>query len=420
MMLKYYTALLILLFSAGSLTAQHTALPQIPDRTLNVMTSGADNTGKQSSTAAIQNTLNKMAASGGGKVIIPTGLFLSGPLKLPSKVNLQLDKGAVLRLANDISTYPLEAGHYGNFIEAIDATDIRISGSGTIDGQGEIWWQAFDAKKLSNRRPQMVYLVNPTRVEISGVTFLNPPNTHLSIKDGTDVYIHNITMEAPEHSHNTDGINISARRCTIENSQISTGDDDIAFNFGRKKDGNGMPACGDILVRNCKFLAGHGLSIGSYTAGNLNGLMVRNCSFEGTTSAIRIKSAVGRGGMVENVSYADISISNSKSPIYISAYYPKEPASPELDTVLTPTAQMPNYRNITFKNIKITGADYALRLWGLPASPLKQFTFEGLSIAAKHAGVISNARDISFINCRIIAADGLPVNLFKSTVSGLK
>lgn len=418
--MKYISILIALLAASSSSNAQHTASPSIPDRTLNITAFGADGTGKRSSTQAIQQALDQLHSLGGGKVVVPRGIYLCGPLKLYSYINLQLDAGATLRLNNEISSYVLEDGHYGNFIEAKDATDIKISGTGTLDGQGEIWWQQFDAKKLQYRRPQMVYLVNPTRLEISGITFLNPPNTHLSVKDGTDVYIHHISMQAPENSHNTDGINISVRNCTIEQSTFSTGDDDIALNFGSRKDATGLPACTQILIRNCTFLSGHGLSIGSYTAGNLNGLKVSDCSFEGTASALRIKSARGRGGVVENVSYSDITIKNSKSPIYISAYYPKEPASPELDTAAAVKTTTPTYRNIKFKNVTVTNAEYALRLWGLPESPLQNISFENVAISAKKAGIIANAKDISFINSKLIVQDKSVIQQYHSDARGLE
>ena len=415
--MKYFVILIALLVVVTKSDAQHTASPVIPDRTLNITAFGADGTGKLSATGAIQQALDQLHSLGGGKVIVPKGIYLCGPLKLYSHINLQLDAGATLRLNDEISSYVLEDGHYGNFIEAKDATDIKISGTGTLDGQGAVWWKQFDAKQLQHRRPQMVYLVNPTRLEISGITFLNPPNTHLSIKDGTDVYIHHIRIEAPENSHNTDGINISVRNCTIDQSTFSTGDDDIALNFGSRKDATGLPACTQILIRNCTFLSGHGLSIGSYTAGNLIGLQVSNCSFDGTTSALRIKSARGRGGVVENVSYSDISIKNSKSPIYISAYYPKEPASPELDTAAAVNSTTPTYRNITFKNVRITGADYALRLWGLPESPLQNISFENVEISAKKAGIIANAKDLSFIKCKIVTLDKSVVQPYNVVVN---
>lgn len=380
--------------------------PVIPRNTVTVTDFGAKGDGKTLNTAAIQKAIDK-AKENGGKVIVPKGKFLCGPITLYSKINLELAKEAVLLLRNDISAYPIENNRYRNFISASGATDIKISGEGAIDGQGEVWWDAFRAKQLEPRRPQMVYMDKCKRLEISGITFLNPPNTHVSLKDCDEVTIRNITITAPATSPNTDGLNIAGKNYLIENCSIATGDDNIAVNFGGKPV-EGHPECENIVVHNCRFGYGHGLSIGSFTSGGLRHMQVSDCSFDGTTSGIRMKSARGRGGLVEDVTYTDITIKNVRWPVFISSYYPKEPQRPGMDSAQALTAETPIWKDIVLKNIKITNAETALLLWGLPEQSIEGVRFDNVTISAQKNMVINFANNVVLRKSPIHAGDDLP------------
>lgn len=410
----------VLLFSlaAGIANAQYTKLPSVAGKDYIVTDFGAVADGSTINTKSIQAALDK-AADSGGCVVVPAGIFLCGPLIMHGNTALRMQKDAVLRLRNDVNAYPVANQKYLNFINISGATDIKIYGEGTIDGQGEIWWKKFTAKEITNRRPQMMFIENAERVEISGITFLNPPNTHLSIKNGTDVYIHCIHIIAPSNSRNTDGINISAKNVTIEDCDIRTGDDNIAINFGNKNVTDTEPECSNILIRNCFFGVGHGMSIGSFTSGGLKNLAVSNCKFEGTTSAIRIKTARGRGGMVEDVSYTDINIKDSKWPIFISEYYPREPDAPDADTATIATAFTPVYKNIILKNVTITGATDAIKIHGIPESPIQGIIFVNVKIAAKNGAQIYNAKQVKFVRSAINVEKGEAVKTWRAEVTGI-
>ncbi|MBW4890252.1 hypothetical protein KXQ82_11015 [Mucilaginibacter sp. HMF5004] len=398
--------------------AQFTQLPVIPATVYNVNDYGAVADNKTVNTRAIQKALDAAKATG-GTVLIPAGDYLCGPLNLYSKTNLQIAKGATLRLRNDMDGFPAANGRYLNFINVAKATDIKISGGGTIDGQGEVWWKATEAKSLTLRRPQMLYMEGAQRVEISGVTFLNPPNTHISLKNALDVYIHDIVIQAPTTSHNTDGINISAKNCTIEHCTINTGDDNIAINFGNKEQAENDPEVKNIVVKDCAFGYGHGLSIGSFTSGHLNNLLVSNCTFDGTTSAIRIKTARGRGGVLSNVTYEGITIKNSRYPIFISEYYPHEPKTPQEDVATAIGDHNPVYKNISLKNITVTNSQEALIIWGIPESPVQHIRLENVKISAKNGAQIYNVTNAEFINSSIEAASGEKLRVYRAGVTGL-
>lgn len=417
-MKRVFEVLVTLLFVVKAANAQHTKLPKIPATVYNVRDYGAVGDDKTLNTLAIQKALDQAKVSG-GKVLIPPGEYRCGPLNLYSKTNLEIAKGATLRLQNEIEGFPTANGRYLNLIDVAKATDVRISGQGTIDGQGEIWWKATEAKSLKLRRPQLLFVEGAQRVEISGVTFLNPPNTHISLKNTRDVYIHHVVIQAPISSHNTDGINISAKGCTIERCTISTGDDNIAINFGNRPLATAGPEVQNMVIKDCTFGYGHGLSIGSFTSGSLDGLRVSNCTFDGTTSAIRIKTARGRGGVLDNVSYENITIKNARYPIFISEYYPKEPKTPQEDRASVAGERNPSYKNITLKNVTVTDSQEALILWGLPESPIKRVRFENVRISAKAGAQIYNVGNAEFINSSIKVVSGEKMRVYQAVVTGL-
>ena len=410
--------IIALLFSTQFAKAQHTQLPAPSSAIYNINDYGALGDNKTLNTIAIQKALD-LAKTAGGKVLVPAGDYLCGPLNLYSKTQLEIAKGATLRLRNDVDAFPSANGRYLNFIDVSNATDIKISGAGTIDGQGEIWWEATTAKTLTLRRPQLLYVDGSQRVEISGITFLNPPNTHVSLKNSSEVYIHDIVIQAPANSRNTDGINISAKNSTIERCRINTGDDNIAINFGNRKQAAGDPEVKNMVIRDCTFGHGHGLSIGSFTSGGLNNLLVSNCTFDGTTSGIRIKTARGRGGVLDHVTYENIVIKNSKYPIFISEYYPHEPKTPQEDVEQNVGLFNPVYKNISLKNITVENAHEALILWGIPESPIQNIRFENIKISARNGAQIYNALNVEFINSTIQNV-GAKLRVYNSSVSGLK
>lgn len=408
--------LLLILMCTSQVYAQYNLLPQIPSIIYNVKDYGAIGDSKTMNTAPIQKALD-LAKATGGKVLISAGTYLCGPLNLYSNTELEITKGATLLLRNDINEFPSEKGRYLNFINVAKAKDVKLSGGGTIDGQGEPWWIATTAKTLTMRRPQLLYMEGVQRVEISGITFLNPPNTHVSLKNSSEVYIHDVLIQAPANSRNTDGINISAKNCSIERCTINTGDDNIAINFGNKKQAKNDPEVQNIVISDCTFGVGHGLSIGSYTSGSLSNLKVRNCTFDGTTSAIRIKTARGRGGILDELSYENITIRNSRWPIFISQYYPHEPKTPQQDTTTIIDAYNPIYKNISLKNITCSNCQEALILWGLPESPIQNIRFEDVKISASKGAQIYNVSKAEFVNSAIKTTE--KPRIYNSAVTGL-
>ncbi|HXD65194.1 MAG TPA: glycosyl hydrolase family 28 protein, partial [Solirubrobacteraceae bacterium] len=236
-------------------------LPTIGSAAFNVTTYGAIGDGKTDNTTAIQAALTAAGAAGGGTVTVPSGTFLSGPIVISSGTRLDLASGAVLKML-PMASYPTSGVA---FITSTGTThDIALTGAGTIDGQGQDWWDAF-ANGSTAARPQEVSLGHVTRVQVSGIRLQNSPEEHIWVKSDTDVTITGITIATPGTSgksppKNTDGVDVSATGMYFCNNNVVAGDDNIAMGGT------------NLYLGYSTFGVGHGCSIGSITQNGVSGV----------------------------------------------------------------------------------------------------------------------------------------------------
>ena len=415
---------IIALFTATSPAAETSPAirrPEIPSFAKEVPASD----GSAPATVAIQQALDAVRDAGGGKVILPAGRFPSGPLVLGSKTELHLSKGAVLVMSDKDSDFPAEKNRRPAFLSASNAHDIRISGEGSIEGQGGRWWKVFlDEKargiKDAPRRPQLIAISRCERVEVEGISTIDPPNTHYSFKDCQALAIRGIKAIAPDESPNTDALNLSgARNVLIERCHISTGDDNIVLLCGaaRKK---GLPEVDNVVIRDCTLGFGHGLSIGSYTTGGVRNVTAENITFDGTTSGIRMKAWRDRGGVVEDIHYRNIAMKNVRYPVWITSYYPKPPAHPSRDQPTGGKSLNPVWRDISIENLTVTGSRNSILLWGLPDEPIDGVTFKNAKISAETGALVFHAKNIGFAHVSIHPATGPALRHFDAEIQGLK
>ncbi len=347
-------------------------------------------------TTAIQAAINAASLGGvtnglrGGTVEVPaaSGTYLCGPLTMPSFVNLQIDSGATLQML-PFGSYP-GSNSPPDFITATKVQNIEISGFGRIDGQGSPWWTFYNTNNALGRPYSMFGPTACSTVMVCNVTFQNPPNTHLAFgSSGSvpcgNVWITNITINTPDGSPNTDGIDLNASNAVIVNSYISDGDDHIAI-------GGSSGFMRDILVTNCLFGTGHGMSIGSFTGGGVSNLLVINCGWNGSENGIRVKSERGRGGLVHNLNYYNLSMTNVQWPILIYSYYQYgvgtlDKATPYMaatDTIQTVNSSTPIWRDIVISNVTATtsSSSYpAIMIWGLPEMLISNVTLNAVNIS---------------------------------------
>ncbi|HTR40857.1 MAG TPA: glycosyl hydrolase family 28 protein [Pseudomonadales bacterium] len=407
--------LILVGLAATSVRAVNPAMPTIPTNIFVVTDYGAIGDGAKDNTASIQKTIDTAHAAGGGIVEIPAGTFLSGPLTLSSRMNLRVEAGGILRM-EPLGTYP---GGYTNaptFITADQAQDLELSGRGTIDGQGAPWWQAVRAGDDINR-PMMMQFYSCHRLFIHDITFMNPPGHHCGLrKFGGDITISNLTVNTDPNSPNTDGLNFVGTNSIIENCHITDGDDNIAMGSTGPLDG--------LLITNCVFGYGHGVSFGSGTQSGAQNLEVVNCSFTGGTFGIRMKADTESGGLVHRLFYHDLTMTNVQMPILIYSYY-RSAGSPGKISKITPaqaaafkagpvTRTTPIWRDITFSNITATATVAGGAIWGLPQMPVSNVNFVNVDITAPGSFNIYNARDIHFDNCRIQLGGGKKFTLYNA------
>ncbi len=346
-----------------------------------------------------------------------------------------LDADATLKATDDPKDYlppnvsweEILQGHakgpFTNFVNGKDVTGITITGKGTIDGSGARWWApAEEARRkvpgYTLPRPNLVRILNCKGLKVTGVTLQNSPKFHLVPENCEDVLIEGVTILAPEGAANTDAIDPSAsRRVTITKCVIDVGDDNVAIKAGKRIPGRDF-ACEDITITDCTFKHGHGLSIGSETAGGVRNVTVRHCSFEGTENGIRIKSPRGRGGMVENLVYEDLTMKNVKGAITFTCYYPK---IPKTDTAQPVTPETPAFRKIRIENLAASSSSAAGVIVGLPESLVSDVVLKNVTISAATTGlIIQNAEGIKLQNVRVTPVEGPPYILQDARVEGIK
>jgi len=200
----------------------------------------------------------------------------------------------------------------------------------------------------------------------------------------------------------------------IANCVLDVGDDNIALKSGHSVPGRSA-ACEDITVVDCTFLHGHGMSIGSETVGGVRNLAVTNCTFIGTVSGLRIKSYRGRGGLVENITYSDIKMTDVRIPINITSYYPKIPKE---DTAQPVTAETPIYRDIRIANLTATSPQSAGFIVGLPECVISNVVLENIHITAPAGLTVRNAKEIRLKNVKVEVGKGEPFLLENASVEG--
>ena len=329
---------------------------------------GAVGDGITKNTDAFEKAILDVTANGGGKVIVPRGIWLTGPIILKSDINLHLEDGSLIVFSKDFDDYPLIETSFEGLntyrclspISGKDLENIAITGTGIIDGSGDAWrpvkkeklterqwkelvrsggavsddgkiWYPSEKSKLGDSRdnfnvpdfkdpkqfedvkdflrPVMVSLINCRKVLLDGPTFQNSPAWNIHPLMCEDVTIRNLTVRNPWHSQNGDGLDLeSCKNVVIYNNNFDVGDDAICFKSGKNEDGRerGMPTENIIVTNNIVYHGHGGFTIGSEMSGGVKNVHISNCTFIGTDIGLRFKSTRGRGGVVENIHISNI------------------------------------------------------------------------------------------------------------------
>lgn len=398
---------------------------------------GAVGDGRTLCTTAIQKAVDANAARGGGKVLVPAGKYLSGPIFLRSKLELEISAGATLVANDKIESYPTvesrwegtDRAVYASLLTGHDLEGVTICGHGTLDGQGRTWWEAeWETERRNNGqwgssangplkypRPRLINLHRCQNVRISGLTLRNSPSWHLHPVLCDDISLDQLTIFAPDQTPNTDGIDLdSCRNVRVSNCYISTGDDGIAIKSGLKfKEGKQSFPSENIVLTNCVFGTGWAaVAIGSETAGGIRNVTVSNCVCEGTRRGVNLKTARGRGSVVENIRISDFVIRDVEQGILVSMFYYGD-ADQEKAVAMDETT--PTIRDVHFSNISISGAKQAVLVEGLPENHIQGLGLHGLRARDVAQGIhCSHADALMLEDIQINVANG-PSVLLAST-----
>jgi len=343
--------------------------PTFKKDTLSIVKFGAVPDGNTLNTSSINTAIQTLSKKGGGVVLVPPGLWLTGPVELKSNINLYLQSGSTLLFTKDLSQYPLVKGNWEGMpqmrnqspISATNAVNIAITGKGIIDGNGDAWrmvkkdklnetqWKrlvssggilsddkktwypsekSLKGSKLQNPgvisaekdaafyesikdflRPNLLLLTTCKNILLDGITFQNSPAWCLHPLMCEQLSVRNISVKNPWYAQNGDGIDVeSCKNVLIENSVFDVGDDALCMKSGRDEEGRkrGMPTENVIIRNNTVYAAHGGFVIGSEMSGGVKNMWVYNCTFIGTDIGLRFKTTRGRGGVVENIYVHDI------------------------------------------------------------------------------------------------------------------
>jgi hypothetical protein len=434
---------------------------RVPDTRFRVTDYGTAGDGRTLDTEAIQRAIDAASGHGGGVVVVPPGTYLSGAIFLKSNVELRLEKGAVIRAIQDDAAFPdiwtrvagIEMYWPAGLINIYGQENVRITGKGTIDGNGKYWWDKFwgdpprsggmwtrynelgirwavdyDCKRV---RALVVYdskdvLLRDFTIERSGfwtVTLTYCERVHV---DGI-VVRNNIGGYGPS----SDGINTdSSRDILVEHCDIDCNDDNLCVKSGRDADGLRVnrPA-ENIVYRNSITRAGHGLfTLGSETSGGMRNIEVYGLRGVGTNTGIRFKSARVRGGTIEHIWFHDIEMEGVTTPIhfeldwYPSYSYPEIPASfpadaiPEhwltLTTPVTPPERgIPQFQDIRISRVTATGAGVGFHVNAFPEKPISRVHLEQVHLEAKDPGFIHHAREWTMEGVSLVVEGDKPLEL---------
>ncbi|HEX8282803.1 MAG TPA: glycosyl hydrolase family 28 protein [Pyrinomonadaceae bacterium] len=415
--------------------------PVFPKRDFAVTKYGAVADGKTDCTEAFRKAIAACNKAGGGRVVVPAGTFLTGPIHLLSNVNLHVSEGATVKFSQDPKAYlppvftrweGMELMNYSPFVYAFEQKNIAITGEGTLDGNSddEHWWpwkgqaqhgwkkgdpnQAKARKTLEEMtergapvaervfgeghylRPQFVQPYRCENVLIEGVRVVNSPMWELNPVLCTNVTVRKVRIQS--HGPNNDGCDPeSCRDVLIEDCTFDTGDDCIAVKSGRNADGRRLNVPSEnIVIRGCQMKDGHGgVTIGSEISGGVRYLFAENCVMDSPNldHALRFKNNAVRGGLLENIFFRNITVGQVAHAVLTVDFNYEEGAKGKFKPVV---------RNLVVDGLKSGKSRHALDVQGFADAPvydlrLKDCTFENV----ERPSVVKNVTGMTLENVRV-------------------
>lgn len=430
----------------------------IPNNSVSLKDFGAVNDGVTLNTEAFAKAMAHLQKIGGGRLVVPDGIWYTGPIEFVDNVDLHLERGALILFSENLEDYPVVKSDWEGLVTyramspltARDRKNIAVTGEGTINGNGQNWrpvkrmkmtdsqWKSLIKKGVTNEkgdlwfptekakyayehqgeimpkankgdkealdlahdflRPVLVSFMGCKNVLLKDVTFENSPAWNVHPHMCENLIVDNVNIRNPWYAQNGDGIDIeSCTNVLLVNSRFDVGDDAICLKSGKDKDGRdrGVPSS-NVLIDGCTIYHGHGgFVIGSEMSGGCKDIIARNCVFIGTDVGLRFKSTRGRGGVVENIYIDNIKMTDIPGEALIfDMYYGIKPGAP----VPPVTEETPSFRNIYIKDVVCRGAGKAALFNGLPEMPMKNVVIEDSRFRANQGFQLNHVDGLTMKN----------------------
>lgn len=437
---------------------------------------GAVGDGATVNTRAIQSTIDACAAAGGGVVVVPKGIFLSGALYFKPGVNLELEKEAVLKSTTAMADFPplytnwegIERYWTAAFLNFIGMKDVVVSGEGTIDGSGLAWSGSGGRPRVPGAArvarpasaapasapapgplpaprdvyptplpttvalnfapdpahlppinaagillpggggrlspPRAIVFQDCTNVRVSGVHLENQARWGVVFIYCRDVVAENLNVRTDSYIPSSDGIDVcSCRDVRISGCDIACNDDDISIKAGKDADGLRVNRPSEnITISDCTFGSGGGVAMGSEVSGSIRHVLVQRCKFVGSGTAARFKSQPSRGGVIEDIVYRDIQVTDVSRAFGFEMEWRMVPPLAPPAKVLTVVR---NVRLINFSGTAQTGGV----ILGMKESPIQDLEIENCHLTAQRGLVVANVQAPDFSGLDLKVAEGEPL-----------
>lgn len=394
------------------------AAPAIPGNTVNIKDFGGVGDGLTLNTEAFSKAISALNKQGGGHLVVPAGIWLSGMISLKDNIDLHLEKNAILLASPDKNLFIKEKDGKKDkkcspMISASKRKNVSITGEGIIDGNGAYWrpvkrskvsdtewkefkylggteteggklWFPFNLKNYGNiadtpeaqekMRTHLIRITDCENVLVEGVTIQNSPKFHLIPTRCTNVIVDGVTIRCPWNAQNGDALDISScRNVLIVNNVIDAGDDGICMKGGAGESGVKYGPCENILIENNTVFHAHGgFVIGSEYSGGMKNIVVRDNRFCGTDTGLRFKSGIGRGGKTEGIYISDIYMTDIKDEAivfdctYIDKKYSVKEDGGKPGAVAKDAPFAPEFCDIHISNVTCRNVKTAISVTGLP------------------------------------------------------
>lgn len=459
--------------------------PKFKNKKYNILSFGAKSDTSYNNQRAIQTAIDECNKNGGGVVVIPDGYYYTGPIELKSNVNLYVSSNAYVKFNKEKEQYPLIWTEYEGIkrirtvspISAMDCENIAITGSGIMDGSGDLWrgikeWKltAKEWKKCLEKspyvlkgnesgiwcptktyydgcikgepdyndpkalelaseywdmyRPVFVSFVNCDKVLIEDVTLQNSPAWNVHPLYCTNFTMNNAVIKNKFSAQNGDGIDLeSCQNCEISNSVFEVGDDGICIKSGKNAEARKKKIpTKNVWIHDCKVFNAHGgFVVGSEMSRGVSNILVENCVFAGTDIGVRFKSAIPRGGVVEDIEIRNIFMNEivEEGIIFTMGYVLVNiEDNKESKTKKVAMEDVPEFKNITLDNIICRGAKVALKVNGLPELPIHDIRITNSSFIADKALDLKLCENITLDN--VVVQTKEEMNTYNNEVFSVK